>query len=382
MLCHQHSSEAAHAACQRCQRCQRGLCRSCSQQFLQRVCTHCIEQTVSQRTREGRRTLWLTLPVFALPAWATVMALSSTPARLYFGQLAGMLALGVWFGLRRWRRAPGLASDVASIPDGGTILVPVLAGVAFWPWLMVETLRDISLANQLRTYVPEEQRASTFGFGEASLVFASVASAFTLGAHGLSSTTPLAGKLWATEAGMVDSAQEAVRSKLARQETAARAPAAAPVPDGVEAPQLEAPQVEAPQLEAPQVEAPRAEAPPHAEASPPVEVPPLPEVPSEARASTEIAVKEVHGKRHRRRGEVAVVEEAAPVPQVEVAEPEEQAPAAEPAVEAPKPAPTLDRRYVPGSEMAKQALSGKKTPDGSYVTSSGRVVIKAPPLAK
>jgi hypothetical protein len=354
MLCHQHPADSAHAACQRCQR---GLCRGCTQQFLQRLCTHCIEQSAAARKRDARRTLWLALPVFALAAWGTSQGLFAIAPRLrlYFALLAGMAALGVWLGLRRWRRAPQLTSGFAVMPEGEApfverVLVPALAGLVFWPWLLFETLHDMQLANRLRAFVPPENRVSSFGFGEASLAFASLAASFTLGTHGLSSYAPTAGKLWAGEAKLAQRAQDAVRAKLdepakARLGSMANEAPAAPVAHAVEAPT------------------------PEGEPQPQPEVPPLPVVPE---APAQEAPPRAHP--HRKREEItATAEEAEPASaDHEEPAPEEEAP---PPI---LPPPVLDRRYVPGSEMAKQAQSGNNGPDG-YVTPSGRVVIKAPP---
>ncbi|MET0284825.1 MAG: hypothetical protein ABW352_10155 [Polyangiales bacterium] len=367
MLCHQHPADSAHAACQRCQR---GLCRSCAKQFLQRLCTHCIEQSASKRVREARRTLWLALPVFALAAWG-VAAASPTLAprvKLTLSMLAGMLALGSWFGLRRWRRAPALAGGIAALPESETpllerVLKPALAGLVVWPWLLVETLRDMQLANRLRAFVPAENREATFGFGEASLAFASVAAAFTLGAHGLSSyfslargetarfDTPVAGEVGSTEANLAAGAQPALRAKVTPSEPVG---AIAPVREPEQQPASEPPTL-----------------------GPPA----LPEVTPEVAAPADAPRR---ARRERRKhGEPAEeqAEQAEPEAEPQTAkreEPEEPEPEQAPPEPAPPP-PVLDRRYVPGSEMAKQALSGSRAPGGSYVTSSGRVVIKAPP---
>ncbi|HEX5657921.1 MAG TPA: hypothetical protein VFX59_12035 [Polyangiales bacterium] len=326
MLCHQHPADPAHAACQRCQR---GLCRSCTKLFLQRLCTHCIEQSASRRRVEARRTLWLALPVFALAAWGTASGLPLAPRlRLYVASLAGMVALGVWFGLRRWRRAPALGSGFASLPEGETLferaLKPALAGIVFWPWLLIETLRDMQLAGRLRAFVPAENRARSFGFGEASLAIASVAAAFTLGTSGLT----------------LDNPADAPRAHVGSLGSQASAPVARAV-----------------------------------EAAVPEAEPIVPSVPALPVVEEPKVHEEPRGHRRKRELEVAAAEE-----QPAVEEPPAPEPVAEPEPEAtPQQEPVrLDRRYVPGSEMAKQALSGKNGPEG-YVTSSGRVVIKAPP---
>jgi hypothetical protein len=378
MLCHQHPADSAHAACQRCQR---GLCRSCAQQFLPRLCTHCIEESVSKRTREARRTLWLALPVFTLAAWLVGLVLPELAPRpkLFVALLAGMGALGSWFGLRRWRRAPALAGGIASLPESETpflerVLKPALAGIVFWPWLLVETLRDMQLASRLRAFVPAEDRASTFGFGEASLAFVSLAAAFTLGAHGLSTYTPVAAELWSREASLAASAQDVVRAKLTEAEPAA-AGSVAPQAEPQSAAQGEP---EPPgDSEEPAAQPVLAQEPPAAE-PPSSAPPPLPEVPAAEPAHADTPPR---SRRERRKGAVQEQAPAEPAP-VEVAAPSEPSEPSEPAPHEqapPAPPPVLDRRYVPGSEMAKQVLSGSRAPDGSYVTSSGRVVIKAPP---
>jgi hypothetical protein len=366
MLCYQHPADAAAAACQRCQR---GLCRSCAKQFLPRLCTHCVDEHARNRTREARRTLWLSLPVFAFVGWSVSLSATALPhrLRLYFALLAGMVALGAWIGLQRWRRKPSLAGGTAAMPESETplrerVLVPMLAGIVFWPWLLFETLRDLQLAHRLRAFVPVESREGTFGFGEASLALASLAAAFTLGTHGLSSYTSVADKLWKTEANLAAKAEQAVRARIDEP----RSPKVVPPPAAVAAPAapMEAPSEPA-VAPAPQVEPePEPQALPEAQ-----QVTPDPQAATAQTAEEEPA----HGRRHHRKPEEAAEKQDERAPEVEQAE-VEAVPADEPA-----PPASLDRRYVPGSEMARQALTGNRAPAGTYVTSNGRVVMPAPP---